>query len=447
MFHGHGPCGPPYKYPHTHMHCNDPLEAIKYLNTAVVRIEQFLKWLTETHNDDVSRILTDFQTLLTKILEYIPRLVASLEAEAAADIAYKERVESSIVGIMQIIEEITNTRDGLIKCIEDTLKKHKDRLDGHDTILADHERRITIIERLLDGLEIDVDFNNGFSKKLLDNVSALDANSSSIYYDPSSNMSIESLCTFFADTASTMSSDIVLVYPNGFFATTDRIDSFAATEAPDAKLRKDDFTTVVSNDYAIPLLGEINTVNGTFSIQAQCSNETSVASTPSYAFGTYYSEYMLDNGVPAGPMFFKLAHGDTTMKRAVWMMMFIKPDSDYGKILNESDAVLNVSSGGITIWNFGLSEGRGVANNSLSLFADRNKCPISWPVNHRVSKVDTPRGAVLVFQANSVSDGFNTDIGQPAVFYGKQPCQIGCADTFAFNLEINVHSANAAGGD
>lgn len=421
---GH-PGWPPYKYPHTHYRHNDPLEAIKYLNTAIVRIEHYLKWLTKTTNDDTIHLIEDILKLVVRIQEMIAEISAAMKLNNDAQEIWQEQIISSVDTIMTIVETVLDQNDGLIKCIEDTLLKHK--------------LQIELIFKYLEEL---TSYVTGFSKTKFDNVIAIDANSRSLYYGSTIPAAI--MQNMEVDIAAAGDADIYMLTPNGFFATESRIDSFMGIGTNQSQL-KDSSNNVVPNNYKIPIIGEIAEAAGTFSIEVACSNDGSssiLESLPKFAFGNYYTRHVNPEG---GVMrqFPPLAHGDTSQANSAWLVLKItKPE--YANIIKRDDVMLSVTQGGVTTWNFGLFETMDInADHPLSVFSNRMTCPCTWGVDHRAGLWRLPNGETyMYFICNSTNDGFNNRIGDWAVYQGKTGL-IGCADTLAFNVTVTVHSPSA----
>lgn len=421
---GH-PGWPPYKYPHTHYRHNDPLEAIKYLNTAIVRIEHYLKWLTKTTNDDTIHLIEDILKLVVRIQEMIAEISAAMKLNNDAKELWQEQIISSVDTIMTIVETVLDQNDGLIKCIEDTLLKHKLQ-----------------IELIFQYLEELTSYVTGFSKTRFERVIAIDANVSDLFYGNSIPAAI--LQRMESQIAAADEADIYMVYPNGFFATENRIDSFLGIGTGESPL-KNASNQIVPNNYAIPVIGEISEAAGTFSIEVACSNDGSssiLESLPKFAFGNYYTRHVnADGGVMR--QFPPLAHGNTSLSSSAWLVMKItKPE--YANIINRDDVMLSITQGGVTTWNFGLFETTDInTDHPLSNFADRMTCPCTWGVDHRAGLWRLPNGATYIyFICNSTNDGFNNRIGDWAVYQGRTGL-VGCADTLAFNVTVTIHSPSA----
>lgn len=144
MYDHYGPW-PPYKYPHTHYRKNDPLKAIGRLQTAIRNLERYVKWLTKITNKDTERLTNALMTLVTKMKLHVEQLTAQIKAKFVADEAWDVAIWNAITDIERLLKIILDENTGLIRCIEDTLKGHKDRLDGHDQDIRDINQQITNI--------------------------------------------------------------------------------------------------------------------------------------------------------------------------------------------------------------------------------------------------------------------------------------------------------------
>lgn len=442
-----------YKYPHTHFRCNDPLEAIKYLDSHVWKIEKYLKKLTDMHNRDVVELIADLQALVDKIKGFTADIEAAISSNNTADQAWREAVSSSMSLIANSIKNITARTGSLVECIEESILRNKRRIDGHDEDIAairvdiqnlknditDIKNNITNIWDYLKELLLYV---SGFDKKLFTDVGVVDANSRSLYYDPLTGESAAGLVTLFAvDQQSLTNNDAVVLYPNGYFATDSPLNVIEIYTRAASQLRSGG--AVKPNTYALPIMGEVNENTGTFTLQVQCGNENLGVSNPSYSFCNYYAGNV--TGIDPASLGPTMAHGDGTKGRTVWMIMRLK-DSKYTNIIDRSDCVLSVTQGGVTAWNMAWNS-TGITSvvdpRNISDFGDRRLYPMTFGVDHKVSIVRNGGLSYLVFQANSTNDGFNDTFGAWQAFVGPTGGTFGPNNIYAFNITVSAHSASA----